>query len=194
MTNTILRIDASARHQGSVSRDLTDRIVARYKGATVITRDLADDVPLVDEAWVGANFTPASDRTEAQKQALAISDTLVGELRAADTLVIGLPIYNFAVPASFKAWIDQIVRAGETFRYTATGPVGLLAGKKAIVAVASGGVSLGSEMDFASGYVRHVLGFVGITDVTFVDASGSGQNDTVLPAAYQSVETLAIAA
>ncbi len=194
MTNSILRIDASARRTGSVSRELTDRIIERLGASNVVTRDLATPLALVDENWVGANFTPAGDRTDEQKNALATSDMLVDEVRAADTIVIGLPIYNFAPPAAFKAWIDQIVRAGETFRYTETGPVGLLTGKRAIVVLASGGVTLGSDWDYASGYVRHVLGFIGITDVTFIDASGSGQNQDVLPAAHQAVEALDLAA
>ncbi|MGR3290679.1 MAG: FMN-dependent NADH-azoreductase [Paracoccaceae bacterium] len=194
MTNSILRIDASARQTGSVSRDLTDRIVARLGGENVVTRDLAMPLPQVDETWVGANFTPKENRTEDQKNGLKLSDELIAELRAADTIVIGLPIYNFAAPAAFKAWIDQIVRAGETFRYTETGPVGLVTGKKAIVVLASGGVALDSDWDYTSGYVRHVLGFIGITDVTFIDASGSGQNQDVVPTAQRAVEALELAA
>jgi FMN-dependent NADH-azoreductase len=171
MTNHILRIDASARRAGSVSRDLVDRIIDRIApDATVTTRDLAQGLPLIDEAWVGANFTPAHDRTEDQRATLALSDTLIAELRAADTLVIGLPIYNFGVPATLKAWVDQVARAGVTFRYTEHGPVGLLEGKRAIVAVASGGTEAGSEIDFATGYIRHMLAFIGITEVEFVTA------------------------
>ncbi|MEM0935867.1 MAG: NAD(P)H-dependent oxidoreductase [Pseudomonadota bacterium] len=171
MTQSVLRLDTSARHTGSVSRELVDEIIARLNPAAVTVRDLANaPVPQVDEAWIGANFTPEEDRTDAQRKTLALSDTLVSELKAADTLVIGLPIYNFGVPAALKAWIDQVARAGVTFRYTADGPVGLLEGKRAIVAVASGGTETGSDYDFASGYVRHVLGFLGITDVTFVAA------------------------
>ena len=171
MTQHILRIDASARRSGSVSRDLADRIVARIgAGATVTTRDLADGVPLIDEAWIGSAYTPPAARTAEQSERLALSDTLVAELQAADTLVIGLPIYNFGVPAAFKAWIDQVARAGVTFEYSPQGPKGLLQGKRAIVAVASGGTEAGSELDFATGFVRHVLGFIGITDVEFVTA------------------------
>lgn len=165
----ILRIDASARRKGSVSRDLTTQIIDRFD-ASVTTRDLATGMPLIDETWIGANFTPADDRTAEQTQTLALSDTLVAEMQAADTLVIGLPIYNFGVPAALKAWIDQVARAGVTFRYTADGPKGLLEGKRAIIAIASGGTEAGSEIDFATGYIRHVLGFIGITDVTFVTA------------------------
>lgn len=168
---TILRIDASARRTGSVSRALADSIVARLDpGADVTTRDLADALPLIDEAWIAANFTPADRRGDAERAALALSDELVAELQAADTVVIGLPIYNFGVPAAFKAWVDLVARAGVTFRYAETGPQGLLEGKRAIVAVASGGTEAGSEVDFATGYVRHVLGFMGITDVTLVAA------------------------
>lgn len=171
MTRSILRIDASARRDGSVSRDLADRIVARFgDGVTVTTRDLATGLPLIDEAWIGANFTPAESRTEAQRAALSLSDQLVAELQSADTLVIGLPIYNFGVPAALKAWVDLVARAGVTFRYTEAGPQGLLTAKRAIVAVASGGTEAGSEIDFATGYLRHVLGFIGITDVNFVTA------------------------
>ena len=171
MNRTILRIDASARKTGSVSRDLVGKIVSRIDGARVITRDLADmPVPQIDEAWITASFTPSDQRTEEQATALALSDELVAEIKAADILVIGLPIYNFGVPSALKAWIDQVARAGVTFRYTENGPVGLLENKRAIVAVASGGTEAGSEVDFATGYIRHVLGFIGITDVAFVAA------------------------
>lgn len=101
---------------------------------------------------------------------LALSDTLVGELKSADTIVIGTPVYNFAVPAALKAWIDLVARARETFQYTEDGPVGLLQGKKAYVIIASGGTKVGSEIDFAGNYLKHVLGFIGITDVTIVAA------------------------
>ena len=166
----ILRVDASARKAGSSSRALTDAVIARLAPDNIVTRDLTEVLPFVTEDWVEANFTDESERTEAQKAELALSDSLVDELFAADTLVIGTPIYNFAVPAALKAWIDQIARARKTFHYTANGPEGLLSGKKAYVLIASGGTEVGSEIDFASGYLRHVLGFVGITDVTIIAA------------------------
>ncbi len=175
-TNKILRIDTSMRHTGSVTRALTDKLVARLRaaspGSEVTVRDLAAGVPLVNEAWIGANFTDPAERDDAQRAALAHSDELVAELKAADTLVIGLPIYNFGVPAAFKAWIDMIARARETFRYTETGPEGLMTGKRALVVVASGGVPVGSAADFATPYVRHALAFIGITEVEFIPASG----------------------
>jgi FMN-dependent NADH-azoreductase len=171
MPHHVLRIDSSARRSGSISRDLADRIIERVApGGPVTARDLATGLPLIDEDWVAANFTPAADRSEAQSRTLSLSDTLVAELQAADTIVIGLPIYNFGVPAAFKAWVDLVARAGVTFRYSPEGPQGLLTGKRAIVAVASGGTEAGSEIDFATGFVRHVLGFIGITDVEFVTA------------------------
>ena len=171
MTLEILRIDASARTDGSLTRSLGDKIVADLGAARIKHRDLADPLPQINETWVGANFTAPDERTKEQKDALALSDELVAELHAADVLVIGLPIYNFSIPASLKAWIDQVARVGETFRYSEDGPQGLLAGKRAIVAFGSGGTALGSDYDFASDYVRHVLGFLGISDVTFVTAA-----------------------
>ncbi|MEM6761061.1 MAG: NAD(P)H-dependent oxidoreductase [Pseudomonadota bacterium] len=165
----ILHIDSSARTTGSVTRDLTAAIVAKL-GGTVIRRDLAHAVPHIDDAWVTANFTPDADRTDAQKDALALSEALVGELEAADVIVIGAPLYNFAIPASLKSWIDQISRAQRTFKYTENGPEGLLKGKRAVLAIATGGVPVGSEVDFATGYLRHLLGFLGIEDVDVVAA------------------------
>ncbi|WP_420396818.1 FMN-dependent NADH-azoreductase [Nioella sp.] len=195
MTSSILRIDASARRDGSVSRDLSDRIIARFPGAAVTTRDLAPGLPLIDETWVGANFTPEADRSDEQRATLALSDELIAELKDADTLVIGLPIYNFGVPATLKAWVDLVARAGVTFRYTEAGPEGLLTGKRAIVAVASGGTEAGSEIDFATGYIRHVLGFIGITDVTFVTADRLALDmDATLNAAHSQIDALPVAA
>lgn len=169
MPQTLLHIDSSARLSGSTSRELTARIVEKL-GGEVIRRDLSTPLPLIDETWVSSNFTPAEKRTEAQSAALSLSDTLIEEIRAADVLVIGVPIYNFGVPTTLKAWVDQVARAGVTFRYTENGPEGLLHGKRAILAVASGGTEAGSDIDFASRYMRHVLGFIGITDVQIVTA------------------------
>ncbi|WP_305986136.1 FMN-dependent NADH-azoreductase [Roseibium sp. MMSF_3544] len=172
--STILHIDASARKTDSVTRELTEilvkSLVDKDPAAKVVSRDVSQGLPFLDEEWVGANFTDPVDRSEDQRSKLALSDTLVGELKAADTIVIGTPIYNFSVPAALKAWIDQIARARETFKYTENGPVGLLEGKKAYVLVASGGTKVGSEIDFAATYLKHILGFVGIQDVTIVAA------------------------
>ncbi|MBY6202110.1 NAD(P)H-dependent oxidoreductase [Maritalea mobilis] len=196
MTQTVLRIDASARRQGSISRQLTDSIINRIApDAEITTRDLADGLPLINEAWVDANFTPADARTPEQRQTLSLSDTLVAEVTAADIIVIGLPIYNFGVPATLKAWVDLVARAGVTFRYTEAGPEGLLTGKRAYIAVASGGTEAGSEIDFATGYIRHVLGFIGITDVHFVAADRLMLDaESSMKKANAQVETLGVAA
>lgn len=170
MTHTLLRIDASARRDGSVSRQLTDQIIEKLTPDHVIARDLANPLPHVNEAWISANFTPVTDRNDEQHKALELSDTLIEEVQQADTIVIGAPIYNFGVPAGLKAWIDLVARAGVTFRYTEEGPVGLLTGKRTIVVVASGGTEAGSNYDFATGFLKHVLGFIGLTDVEFVTA------------------------
>ncbi len=170
----VLRVDASGRKSGSVTRQLTDRLIAglaeRHDELLVTTRDVAEGIPFVDAAWIGANGTDPDARDAAQSQALAGSDALVREVQAADVLVIATPIYNFGVPASLKAWIDQIARARLTFRYTENGPVGLLTGKKAYIVVASGGTPVGSEIDFATPWLKFVLGFIGITDVEVVAA------------------------
>ena len=171
----VLRVDSSARSDGSMSRRLADELIEQLRereGAVEFrVRDLAVDAPsFVDAAWVGANFTPPEQRNQEQRAALAESDALVSELKAADVLVIGVPIYNFGIPAALKAWVDMVARARLTFRYTENGPVGLLKGKRAYLAVASGGTAVGSELDFATGYLRHVLGFLGIDDVQIVAA------------------------
>ena len=178
MTNPsikILRIDSSARRDGSETRALNDALISRIEASadtTVIHRDLAADAPgFVNEAWVGANFTDPDARSDTQSAELAASDALVAELEAADVIVIGAPIYNFNIPAVLKAWIDKVVRARVTFRYGENGPEGLLKDKKAYVMMASGGVPMGSAMDFASPYIRYILGFVGIHDVEFISAA-----------------------
>lgn len=192
MSKTVLHIDASARRTGSATRDLTDRILRRLEPGRVIRRDLTAPLPLLTEDWIGANFTAPDQRDAAQRELLALSDSLVEELRAADTLVIGLPVYNFSVPAAFKAWIDLVARVGLTFRYTETGPEGLLTGKRAIVAVASGGTPVGSEADFATGYLRHMLGFLGITEVEFIAADRMAIDpEAALGAAQSAVDRLA---
>lgn len=191
----ILHIDASMRREGSVTRALSGRITARFQaaGATVTRRDLADGISLLDNAWIGANFTDPATRTDADRAALAESEALVGEVKAADVLVIGVPIYNFGVPAAMKAWIDQICRARETFQYTENGPVGLLEGKRAIVVIASGGTAADSAIDFATPYMRHVLRFIGITDVDVIAADSLMADDgEKLKTAEGAAEALAL--
>ena len=169
----VLRIDASGRQNGSSSRALLDDLVSALESRydlSVTRRDLAAGIPHVDDAWIGANFTPPEERTDEQRATLALSDALVAELAEADTLAIGVPIYNFGVPAALKAWVDMIARARLTFRYTDDGPRGLMQGKKAYLVVASGGVGVGSQVDFATPYMRQALAFVGISDVEVIAA------------------------
>jgi len=185
---TVLRVDASGRRGASVTRALTravvDALAARH------TRDVAPGLPVVDEGWIAANFTAPEQRSASQRARLAGSDALVAELQAADAIVIGVPIYNFGVPAALKAWVDQVARARLTFRYTDTGPVGLLTGKKAYLVVASGGVPVGSAADFATPYMRHVLGFLGIHDVEVIEAGRLNVDGSAAAAAYDQVHHL----
>ncbi len=195
----ILRIDASARTHGSTTRELADQLEARLVeqgyGALVTRRDLGlNPPPLLNEAWVGANFTDAAERSDEQKALLAASEELIGEIEAADTIIITAPIYNFSIPASLKAWIDQVARARRTFRYTEAGPEGLLKGKRAYIVFASGGVALGSEVDFASAYLRHILGFVGISDVEFIAADGHQKDRGAMARAATAIGALKQAA
>lgn len=178
MENKILHINSSGRVEGSVTRDISAQLVGQLQqqtGHQLITLDLAEGLPFIDEQWIAANFTDPAERSERQKAKLALSDSLVADLQQASHIVIAAPIYNFSVPAVLKAWIDMVARARVTFRYTENGPEGLLKGKKAYLVVASGGVPLGSEVDYASTYLRHVLGFLGIDDVTLVDANALGR-------------------
>ncbi|CTQ33435.1 FMN-dependent NADH-azoreductase [Jannaschia rubra] len=164
----ILRIDSSAQAEGSITRTMLDRIEARV-GQADLRRDLGEDaLPQIDRCWVAASRAPEAERTADHRAALALSDALIAEIEAADLLLIGVPIYNFGVPGALKIWVDLICRPGVTFRYDVAGPEGLLRGKSAILAVASGGTEVGSEADFATAYMRHVLAFVGITDTTVV--------------------------
>ena len=175
--SNILYITASIRSDSdSISRGLGQRVVdglAAKSGAGVTTRNLAaNDLPFVSAERFGANLTPAADRTPQQADLAAVADTLIAELQAADTIVIASPVYNFGPPATLKAWADLVARAGTTFRYTATGPEGLLTGKKAYITIASGGTPMGSDIDFMSRWLIFFLGFLGITDVTMVAADG----------------------
>ncbi len=175
--SNILYITASIRSDAeSISRGLGQSIVdglAAKSGASVTTRDLAaNDLPYVSAERFGANLTPAADRTPEQAELAAIADTLIAELQAADTIVIASPIYNFGPPAVLKAWADLVARVGTTFRYTANGPEGLLTGKKAYLAIASGGTPVGADFDYMSRWLTFFLGFLGITDVAIVAADG----------------------
>ncbi len=174
---TILQINASLNSANGQSTKLANELVARLRTqhpeAGLIVRDLArDPVPHLDAERFAAFVTPKEQRTAAQQVLVAYSDRLIGELKRADVIVLGLPMYNFGVPSQLKAWIDHIARAGVTFRYTEKGPVGLLAGRKAFVLATRGGRYAGTPTDLQTQYVRQILAFVGITDVEFVYAEG----------------------
>lgn len=193
----ILHITASIRGEESVSRSLGNKLVeglAAQTKASVTQRDLArNDVPLVSANGFEANLTPVADRTPAQKDLAHFADTLIEELQAADTIVFSVPIYNFGVPASVKAWADLVARAGTTFKYTVNGPVGLLEGKRSYITAASGGTTVGSEMDFMTPWLTFFLSFLGIKDVEIIAADGimGAGGEAKIAAAHAQVERLA---
>lgn len=179
---TLLHIDSSPLGEGSVSRHLSGEFVHIWKranpGGRIITRDLTrSHLPSIDAEWISASFTPAASRTAAQHRALALSDALIAELREADEYIFGVPMHNFAVPSVFKLWIDQIVRAGETFSYIDGVPAGLLKNKRATFVTASGGVydagTAMASLNFVEPYLRTVFGFLGVTDTSFLSAGGA---------------------
>lgn len=197
MTHKILHIDSSINAGNSVSKGLTQSIVDRLQAAhtdtSVTYRDLgAAALGEIDGAWLAAVHTPEEARDGEQAETATLADTLVAEVQDADTIVIGLPVYNFAAPSQLKDWIDHIARAGVTFKYTEKGPEGLIKDTRAIVAYSSGGTPFGSDYDYASGYIRHVLGFIGITDVQFVVADkGAVDAEASLKAANEDIANLA---
>ncbi|WP_405881526.1 NAD(P)H-dependent oxidoreductase [Streptomyces sp. NBC_01136] len=176
----LLHIDSSARSEGSLSRQLSAQYVAAWQSenpeGTVTYRDLASEVPaLVSEDWITGVFAPPEHHNEGSRAAVSASEALILEVEAADVLVLGVPVYNFSVPAVFKAWIDQIFMAGRTFSYGTDGPRGLLTGKKVIVLRASGSDfdnPAFATMDFHAPYIRSALAFVGIEDVEIISVNG----------------------
>jgi FMN-dependent NADH-azoreductase len=179
--STLLHIDSSARGERSVSRELTHDFANAWQkahpGGEIIYRDLGrKPVPLMSETMIVANFTPPNALSAELREALAISDELISELETANEYVFGVPMYNFSVPAAFKAYIDQIVRVGRTFAVDESGYKGLVLGKKATVITSSGGVyrtgSPAAPYNLQEPWIRSILGFIGITDVEFIVADG----------------------
>ncbi len=170
----ILRLDASASVDTSNSKKLGDELIARlmalHPGATVQQRDLNQEIGFIDQNWVTANFTPIEQRSEIQRQRLAFSDELIEEIRRSDHIVLTTPMYNFGIPATLKAWIDMICRAGVTFQYTADGPVGLIKGKTVDIVITTGGAPLHSPVDFVTGYLKQIFGFIGIENINIIGA------------------------
>ena len=195
---TLLQLNTSLYSNEGQSSQLTQRYVdawsARNPNAAVIVRDLAaDPVPhLTAERFAAFNTAPAARNGE-QQLVVDYSDRLIEELRRADTVVIGLPMYNFGVPSTLKAYFDHVARANVTFKYTETGPVGLLTGKQVIVVATRGGAYAGTLMDTQSDYVRQFLGFIGMKDVEFVYAEGlamGARRETSLALAREAVDRL----
>jgi len=170
----ILRLDASASVDTSNSKKLGDELIARlmalHPGATVQQRDLNQEIGFIDQNWVTANFTPVEQRSEIQQQRLAFSDELIEEIRHSDHIVLTTPMYNFGIPATLKTWIDLICRAGVTFQYTADGPVGLIKGKTVDIVITTGGAPLHSPVDFVTGYLKQIFGFIGIENINIIGA------------------------
>jgi FMN-dependent NADH-azoreductase len=175
MSNVLL-IHSSIFGVQSQSLALAREFVRRLPTASVVERTLTPGtMPHLTGETMAAMVTPEAQRSERQKELVGLSDKLVAEIEAADTIVLAVPMYNFSIPSTLKAWIDHVARAGRTFRYTAAGPEGLLKGKKAYVVTARGGVyseGPAAVFDFQEPYLRAVLGFIGIKDVTFVHLEG----------------------
>lgn len=196
----ILQIISSPRGEASYSVKLTkaivDQLLATYPDSTVKTVDLVQkNFPHLEEAHLTSFFTPAENHTEKDKAAIRHSDTAIRDIMEADILVIGAPMWNFSIPSSLKAWIDHIVRRGVTFSYSEKGPEGLIKGKKVYVALATGGVySEGpmKEYDYVMPYLRFMLGFIGLTDVSFVRVEGTVYPDKAATALDKAIASIAI--
>ncbi|MBK9393918.1 MAG: NAD(P)H-dependent oxidoreductase [Uliginosibacterium sp.] len=187
----ILQINSSVRGTASASTRLASSIVARLlrldPKATLVVRE-ATRQPILDEVALEALFTPADARSPEQAARTAIDDATIAEVQAAEVLVIGVPMYNFGVPVQLKAWIDAIAKAGVTFRYTASGPEGLLKGKKVFVALARGGLYRDTPADSQVPYLKSVLGFLGMSDIHFIHAEGLAMGEDVAAKAFAAAE------
>ena len=178
----ILVLQTSARSQGSLSREYTNELVRvlgeRHPSARVITRDLAlHPLPHLDETLLGGWTKPADHLTAEEREAASRSDVLIEELLASDTIVIGSAMYNFGITSTLKAWLDNVMRAGRTFRYTEKGPVGLAGGRKVYVVTARGGRYQGSPMDHQQPYLTSAFGFIGIDDLDFIHIEGQAMGE-----------------
>jgi len=197
--STLLQINSSLFSTGGQSSQLAERFVAQWRarnpGAKIIVRDLAaNPVPHLDAVHFAAFVAATAERSPQQQALIAESDSLIAELKEADVIVLGLPMYNFGVPSTLKAYFDHVARAGVTFRYTDKGPIGLLGGKKAYVFATRGGLYTGTARDTQSAYVRDFLSFLGIEDVEFVYAEGLAMGDSAkqdaLSKAHRAIDRL----
>ena len=196
----ILNLISSPRGESSSSIKLGNAIVekltAANPGSTVITRDLTSKpFPHLEEVHINSFFTPAENHTPEFEEAIKHSNEAIAELKAADVIVIGVPLYNFGIPSTLKTWIDHIARAGQTFSYSENGPEGLVKGKKVYLAISSGGVYSEGPMkayDFTESYLRSVLGFLGMVDIVAYRAEGLSVPDLKDEALSKAIETIAL--
>ncbi|WP_371395333.1 FMN-dependent NADH-azoreductase [Fretibacter rubidus] len=186
MPHRILRIDSSARYNQSKSRERADILLkhlSREDGdITVTVRDVAKGLPFVDHKWVSAKGVPEDDLSESQRETLALSYELIDEIKRNDTILITCPIYNYQIPASLKAWIDLVILPQRTVKMTDDGLVGMLNNKRAVILFASSGTEIGSDIDFASPYLIHILNFMGIKDVTILGGMEDVDADQLIKA------------
>ena len=170
----ILRLDASANPASSSSRKLGDHLLRQItlgsQAVDIRERDLNQKLSFIDSSWIAANFTANDARNADQSERLTLSDELIDELKWADHIVLTTPMYNFGIPATLKAWIDLVCRAGVSFRYGPNGPEGLLGNKTVDIVITTGGVPMESPADFVSGYLKQVFGFIGIDDIRIIGA------------------------
>lgn len=189
----ILQVNSAARTVGAnstqIANAVTARLVAKHPEATVEILDLAATPhPALDQEGLGALFTPAEQRTPDQQARLDLDNALIAQVQAADVLVLGVPMYNFAISSQLKNWIDAIAKAGVTFRYTDSGPEGLIKGKKVYVALARGGIYRDTPNDTQVPYLKMILGFLGMTDVEFIYAEGFAMGPDHVEKAFASAE------
>ncbi|MCD2453421.1 FMN-dependent NADH-azoreductase [Methylicorpusculum oleiharenae] len=190
---TLLQIQSSLFSADGQSSQLTNEFVSAWQrnqpASQIKVRDLAlSPLPHINAEQVTAFFTPSESRTAAQQKLVDLTDDLINELKHSDIIVIGMPMYNFGIPSTLKAYFDHIARAGVTFRYTENGPVGLLTGKKAYIFATRGGQYAGTALDTQTTYVRDFLGFLGITDVEFIYAEGMNMGTDIKEKALAEVK------
>ncbi len=198
--STLLQINTSLFSNNGQSSRLADKFVAAWQAQNpdgrVVVRDLAaDPVPHLDGERFLSFLAKPEERSAQQQAVVDFSDALIAQIKDADAIVIGLPMYNFGIPSTLKAYFDHIARAGVTFRYTENGPVGLLGGKKVYIFAARGGLYAGTAKDSQTTYVRDFLNFIGLSDVEFVYAEGLNMGEerknAALDSAQQQLERLA---
>ena len=191
MGSNILLISGSAQGTNASSFSIAKQVIARLQATELKIRDLSSGLLSINQEWVTANLTEQSSRTQEQEERLSLSDELIKEVIWADIIVIASPIYNFSIPSALKVWVDHICRAGLTFNYSETGPVGLLKDKRAILTMTSGGVPVDSAVDFATPYLRQVLNFIGIQDIQTVSADQQVTTTDYMERAAEDIQKVA---